>query len=288
MRVLVFGASGQVGRELCKTAPERAEVTAFDEGQLDIRESDRLARMLRESEPAVVINCAAFTNVDGAESAPADAMAINGFAPGTIAEACVEVGARLIHLSTDYVFDGAASAPYTLDATPNPLNVYGATKLEGERRVLQSRCNAVVVRTAWVHSASGANFVKTAVRALTSASRMRVVDDQIGTPTRARHLASALWRIADRQNVSGVQHFTDAGVASWYDVAVAVEETLAVERCVPDGAGVDPISTRDRPSAARRPAYSVLDKHASWTTIGYVPPHWRVGVEASVRELIHA
>lgn len=287
-RVLVLGARGQVGTELCKTAPHDVELTALDEAQLDIRESDAVARTIRDVGPSLVINCAAFTNVDRAETAEADAMAINGAAVGSIAGACADADARLIHLSTDYVFDGDARTPYAVDAAPRPLNVYGASKLEGERQVLRSGCRGVVLRTAWVHSGVGMNFVKTAVRLLTSGTPMRVVADQTGTPTRARHLATALWCLGEREAISGTLHFTDAGVASWYDVAVVVAAVLANESRLADGAGVEPISTAERPSPAKRPMYSVLDTRDSWKEIGYTPPHWRVGVEASVRELTDA
>ena len=242
---------------------------------------------MREASPTVVINCAAHTNVDGAETAADEAMAANGVAPGIIADSCKEVGARLLHISTDYVFDGGAHEPYAVDAVVGPINVYGATKLEGERRVLARGGNAAVVRTAWLHSGVGTNFVKTAARLLGSGKPMRVVDDQVGTPTRARHLAQALWCLAGNP-ATGLLHFTDAGVASWYDVAVAVMETLASEGRLPVGASVEPIRSSERPSVAKRPAYSVLDKHDSWRAIGYTPPHWRVGVAASTRELMNA
>ncbi len=151
-RVLVFGASGQVGSELLAAAPGDAHVTALDVGDADIRDPVAVSRVLRQANPGVVINCAAHTNVDGAESAADEAMATNGVAPGIIAESCKDIAARLLHISTDYVFDGRANAPYTLNAAVGPINVYGSTKLEGERRVLAAGGNAAVVRTAWVHS----------------------------------------------------------------------------------------------------------------------------------------
>jgi dTDP-4-dehydrorhamnose reductase len=285
-RVLVFGASGQVGSELLATVPDDAYVTALDVGDADIRDREAVGRVLRQANPSVVINCAAYTNVDGAESAADEAMATNGVAP-IIAESCKAIDARLLHISTDYVFDGRAHAPYAVNAAVGPINVYGSTKLEGERRVLAAGGNAAVVRTAWVHSGVGTNFVKTTVRVLGAGSTMRVVDDQVGTPTRARHLAQALWCLAGSP-VTGLLHFTDAGVASWYDVAAAVMETLALEGRLPVGASVEPIPSSERPSVAKRPAYSVLDKHDSWRAIGYTPPHWRVGVAASTRELLNA
>jgi dTDP-4-dehydrorhamnose reductase len=285
---LILGASGQLGTELQRTAPAGVAVTALDIGDLDICDSAAVGRAIATSRPHVVFNCAAFTNVDGAESARDAAMAANGVAPGLIAAACAEHGARFLHLSTDYVFDGKGSAPYLPDAPTAPLNVYGESKLEGERRVQAANPGAAVVRTAWLHSAIGANFVKTAFRVLGSGSPMRVVDDQIGTPTRARHLASALWSLAHKPAVTGTLHFTDAGVASWFDVAVAVMETLRAANRLPAGADVEPIASSERPAIARRPSYSVLDKHDSWRAIGFVPPHWRDGVIASTHELLNA
>ncbi len=286
-RVLILGVSGQVGSELLGTAPDDVQVTGLDLGDADIRDRAAVFRVLRQANPNVVINCAAHTNVDAAESAVDEAMATNGIAPGIVAEACGETRARLLHISSDYVFDGRAHTPYAVDAAVGPINVYGSSKLEGERRVLAAGGNAAVVRTAWVHSGFGANFVKTTMRVLGAGSPMRVVDDQVGTPTRARNLARALWCLA-ASSVTGPLHFTDAGVASWYDVAVAVMETLASEGRLASGARVEPISSSERPSVARRPSYSLLDKHDSWRAIGYMPPHWRVGVAASTRELLNA
>jgi dTDP-4-dehydrorhamnose reductase len=285
---LILGASGQLGVELQRTAPVGVAIVALDIGDVDIRDRDAVTRAITAARPEAVFNCAAFTNVDGAESARDEAMATNGIAPGIIAAACGQAGTRLLHVSTDYVFNGHASAPYPPSAPPAPANAYGESKLEGERRVLAATHDAAVVRTAWLHSGLGVNFVKTAVRLLGSGSPMRVVDDQIGTPTRARHLAQALWRLADRPEVTGILHFTDAGVASWFDVAVAVMDALRAADRLPDGALVEPISSSQRPSVARRPLYSVLDKHDSWRAIGFVPPHWREGVFASTHELLNA
>jgi dTDP-4-dehydrorhamnose reductase len=247
-----------------------------------------VARAIADARPDVVINCAAFTNVDGAETHVDDAMEANGIAPGVIAEAAAREGVRVIHLSTDYVFDGCANTPYSPDAAVAPINVYGATKLEGERRVLSAARESVVVRTAWVHSGGGTNFVRTAVRMLSAGRPMLVVDDQLGTPTRAHHLAKALWHLTDRVGLRGVLHFTDAGIASWFDVAVTVLETLERANRLGVGATVTPISSDQFPTAARRPRFSVLNKHESWSAIGYLPPHWRHGVVDSTHELMNA
>ena len=288
LRALIFGASGQVGSALQQTAPPSVAVVAHDLDKTDIRDRAAVTRAIVDVRPDVVINCAAFTNVDGAEARADEAMEANGAAPGVIAEVAAKASVRFIHLSTDYVFDGRAHTPYRPDAAVAPINVYGATKLEGERRVLSAAPESVVVRTAWVHSGGGVNFVRTAVRLLSAGTPMRVVDDQIGTPTRARHLADALWRVTDHPELRGLLHFTDAGVASWFDVAVTVLETL--ERADRRGAGaaVTPIRSDQFPTAARRPQFSVLDKHESWNAIGYLPPHWRQGIIDSTHELLNA
>lgn len=287
-RALILGASGQVGSALQTTAAASTFIVAHDLDQTDIRDRSAVARAIAESKPDLVINCAAFTNVDGAESRANEAMEANGVAPGVIAEASSAAGVRLIHISTDYVFDGCAHTPYVTGAAVGPINVYGATKLEGERRVLSAAPESVIVRTAWVHSGGGVNFVRTVVRLLAKGTPMRVVDDQIGTPTRATHLAEALWRIADLPNVRGLLHFTDAGVASWFDVAMTVRETLEAAGRLGEGGAVTPIPSDQFPTAARRPRYSVLDKHDSWKAIGYQPPQWRKGIIDSTRELMNA
>lgn len=288
MRVLILGGSGQVGTALQRSAPTNATIVAPSSHEADFRNTATLSVIVRDAAPAIIINCAAFTRVDDAESAVDDAFLINAIAPQQLADAATSAQARLVHVSTDYVFDGAGPAPYRVDATPAPLSVYGHSKLAGERAVLAHCPNATVVRTAWVHSGGGVNFVATAVRMLTAGKVMRVVDDQVSTPTRASHLAQALWTLAFRSDVRGLQHFTDAGVASWYDVAQCVLETLTECDAAPSSALVQPVSSAEFPRAAARPATSLLDKHSSWTALGFTPPHWRVGVAASTRELLNA
>jgi dTDP-4-dehydrorhamnose reductase len=286
-RALLFGASGQVGTALQQTIPPSWTVAAHDL-ETDIRQEAAVAAAIDRERPDVIINCAAFTNVDGAESNEKDAHEVNAIAPGIIAGVAARAGVRVIHISTDYVFDGQAHTPYPPDAPTSPLNVYGRTKLEGEERVRRAAPSSAIVRTAWVHSACGSNFVRTAVRHLTAGRAMRVVDDQIGTPTRAANLATALWCLAERPAVAATLHFTDAGVASWFDVATVVLETLRQAGRLPDGASVTPIPTSEFPLPAQRPAYSVLDKHDSWHALGYVPAHWRDGIIQSTSELLNA
>ena len=288
MRVLILGGSGQVGKALQLSAPVDATIIAPSSREADLRNRDTLADIVRDCAPDVVINCAAFTRVDDAETEIFEAQHINRGAPLVLAEAAATIGARFLHVSTDYVFDGAGGAPYRTDAAVSPLNVYGQSKVAGEIAVRNLETNAAIVRTAGIHSGGGVNFVATAVRLLTGGQVMRVVDDQVSTPTRAAHLAQALWALASRNDVRGILHFTDAGVASWYDVAHCVLDTLVECHAAPAGARVQPVSSTEFPRPAMRPAVSLLDKHASWTTLGFVPPHWRVGVAASTRELLHA
>jgi dTDP-4-dehydrorhamnose reductase len=287
-RLLILGGSGQVGGAIRRTVPPSWNVVSHDVAETDIRSESAVAAAIADVRPDTIVNCAAYTNVDGAESHADEARELNATAAGVVARASRSGRVRLIHLSTDYVFDGRAASPYPPDAPADPLGVYGRTKLEGERSVIANAPSSAIVRTAWVHSGGGASFVGTAVRALLAGRDMRVVDDQIGTPTRADELATALWRLADRPDVAGLLHFTDAGVASWYDVAVVVLETLQSAGRLAETATVSPIATSDYPTPARRPLYSVLDKHDSWRSIGYTPPHWRHGVIASTLELLNA
>jgi dTDP-4-dehydrorhamnose reductase len=287
-RLLLFGGLGQVGTALRGKAPSSWDVASHDVGETDIRDERAVRDAIARLHPDVIVNCAAYTNVDGAESHEDEARALNVDAANNVARAAAAADVRLIHLSTDYVFDGTAASPYRPDAATGPLNVYGRTKLAGEQCVRATAPNSAIMRTAWVHSGGASNFVATAVRHLTAGRAMRVVDDQIGTPTRADELATALWHLADRPDVAGILHFTDAGVASWFDVAVAVLETLRAADRLPGGASVTPIASADYPTPARRPAFTVLDKHDSWASIAYVPPHWRAGVVASTSEFLNA
>lgn len=289
MRILLLGASGQVGQALITSKAADVQITAPDSREVDLRDGNSAQQAVLETRPHVVFNCSAFTRVDDAEgNFSGDAMALNATTPGLLATAARDVGARFIHLSTDYVFDGDGSAPYATDARVNPLNVYGKSKLLGETSVLQNNPDALVVRTAWVHSGSGVNFIATAVNLFLKGKVMHVVDDQVSTPTRALHLANALWLSLSRPDMKGLHHFTDAGVASWYDVAWCVLDTLQRDGMREPGTNVIPVPTSAFPRPAQRPRISLLDKHATWSALGMTPQHWRVGVAASTRELANA
>ena len=287
MRVLVTGAGGQVGRLLRATCPDGIELVACAHGELDIGDAHAVRRTLERVKPATVINAAAYTAVDKAESEPALAQRINGEGPSHLAAGAAACGARLVHISTDFVFDGTASSPYRPEAHPNPLGVYGATKLQGERAVLEALPDrSVIVRTAWVYAAEGKNFVHTMLRLMRERGAVRVVADQVGTPTAARPLAEVLWQIVVRAEIQGIHHWTDAGVASWYDFAVAIAEEGAALGVLPSGVTVTPIATEEYPTPARRPTYSVLDKR-SLMTLGLHPVHWRQRLRETLKEIAH-
>ena len=287
MRILVTGAGGQVGRSLASEAPGGTELLTCGHQDLDVADSAAVLAYVSRHKPDVIINTAAYTAVDRAESEPDGARRINADGPRYLAEAARSSGARLIHISTDFVFDGAASVPYAPEAVPNPLNVYGATKLAGERAVLETlpgRC--VVLRTAWVYAAVGSNFVRTMLRVMKVNGSARVVADQVGTPTAARALAATLWQIATQPEITGIHHWTDAGTASWYDFAVAVAEEGALLGLLGADVAVTPIATAEYPTPARRPCYSVLDKK-SLTSRGFVQLHWRKQLRSVLREIAH-
>ncbi|HEV7137342.1 MAG TPA: dTDP-4-dehydrorhamnose reductase [Steroidobacteraceae bacterium] len=284
-QVLITGAAGQVGRMLLETRPDGFEAIACTHADLDIGAGEAVRELIGRLRPAVIINAAAYTAVDKAEAEPDSARRINAEGPGHLAAAAGECGARLIHISTDFVFDGAASVPYRPDSATHPLSVYGRTKRDGERAVLEALPErATVVRTAWVYAATGANFMRTMLRVMQGNRAVRVVADQVGTPTAARGLAEVLWKIAGNPDIRGIHHWTDAGVASWYDFAVAIAEEGAELGLLPAEVTVAPIATADYPTPARRPAYSVLDK-SSLAALGLTPVHWRQRLRAVLKEI---
>lgn len=283
MKVLLAGANGQLGRALAASAPAGIKLVALPRTGLDLADHAAIAAVVAHHAPALVINAAAYTQVDKAESEPDLAMAVNAVAPGLLAAAAATAGARFIHVSTDFVFAGDSATAYQPDLPAAPLGVYGATKWQGEQAVRAAHARALIVRTAWVYDATGANFLRTMLRLMATRDEVRVVADQIGTPTHAASLARALWAL-DAAQASGTLHWTDAGVASWYDFAVAIhEEALALgllKRRIP----VVPIATSDYPTPARRPAMSVLDKRATWAITG-VAQHWRQELRAALQHV---
>jgi dTDP-4-dehydrorhamnose reductase len=225
MKVLITGCEGQVGQALRLTMPSDCTGLWYAREDFDLGNSQRMPAALQREKPDLVINAAAYTKVDHAESDSDQAMAINGVAVAELAKLCAQFGAKLVQFSTDFVFDGTQSHPYAANAATNPSNVYGESKLAGERAALAFPGN-LVIRTAWVYAAHGRNFVKTMLELMVSRDELAVVSDQVGTPTHALSLAAATWRLIEA-NASGLHQFTDAGVASWYDFAVAIQEEAA-------------------------------------------------------------
>lgn len=283
--VLLTGAGGQLGRELQLAAPAGLTLVSLGRGALDISKPTEVRRVFDEVRPAWVLNAAAYTAVDRAETEEALALRINAEGAGNLAAACVTHGAGLVHVSTDFVFDGESSHPYAPDATPAPLGAYGRSKLEGERAVLAAHPEALIVRTGWVYSRFGSNFVKTMLRLMAERDSLSVVCDQVGTPTWARGLAQILWAAVDRPRLQGIYHWSDAGVCSWYDFAVAIAEDALAVGLLPRTPEVRPIPASDYPTAARRPAYSVLNKQQSWRDLAVAPIHWRVQLRAMLQDL---
>ena len=287
MKILVTGSAGQVGWELQRAKPEGVTLLAMSRAELDITDRAQVAAVIAEARPDWVINASAYTAVDKAESEPELAAAINAEGAGNLAEAAREQGARLVQISTDFIFDGSHSTPYQSSDSTCPLGVYGATKLAGERQV-QSVFgdDALIIRTAWVYSAHGHNFVKTMLRLMAERDTLSVVQDQVGTPTWAAELARVIY-LAIAQSCRGVFNWTDAGVASWYDFAVAIEQLGREVGLLSRPTGIHPIPASAYPTPATRPAYSVLDKDSLREAINYTGLHWRVALEQMLKEVQH-
>lgn len=281
MRALIVGGNGQLGRALAASAPAGAEIASHDIATLDITDRAAVDARVAEMAPDLLLNAAAYTAVDKAENDEQAAYAVNATAVGVLAAAARAGGARFVHVSTDFVFDGRSGSPYAPDMTPNPLGAYGRTKLAGERL---AGVDALIVRTAWVYAPTGGNFVRTMLRLMAERPEVRVVADQIGTPTYAPALAAALWSLAG-QGVRGIHHYTDSGVASWYDFAVAIQEEAIATGLLAREVRVIPIATDEFPTPARRPAYSVLDTRSTVTALGRPAPHWRVNLREMMRTI---
>jgi dTDP-4-dehydrorhamnose reductase len=283
--VIVTGAAGQLGSELLASVPPGVDCVALSRAQLDICDPRAVGDALARTGAAVLINAAAYTAVDRAEEEPALAARANRDGPAVLAAACGEHGCRMLHLSTDFVFDGESSHPYRPGDPTGPLGAYGAGKLAGEQAVLAALPAALVLRTGWVYSRFGGNFVKTMLRLMGQREQLAVVCDQVGTPTWAHGLARALWAAVERPGLCGIYHWSDAGVCSWYDFAVAIAEEAQPLGLLQRPVAVRPIPAADYPTPARRPAFSVLDKSASWRDLALEGVHWRVQLRRMLKEL---
>jgi dTDP-4-dehydrorhamnose reductase len=273
--VLVLGGGGQVASAVVAAARAQHQVVVRTRAELDIGDAKAVARALSETAAEWLINAAAYTAVDLAEDQPNQAIAVNDTAVGVLAAAASTAGCRLLHLSTDFVFDGNSNRAYLPDDRTNPLSVYGESKLGGERRVLNGAGSGIVLRTAWVYAAAGRNFALTMLRLMREKEQVSVVCDQIGTPTWAAGIAAAIWGLVEAGAAAGVYHWTDLGVASWYDFAVAIQDEALARGLLSRAVPVIPISSAAYPTRARRPAFSVLDTAATRALIKVPARHWR-------------
>jgi dTDP-4-dehydrorhamnose reductase len=275
VKVIVTGADGQVGRALLETAPRNSRVAALARRDLDITDAPAVHATLERERPDWIFNAAAYTAVDRAEADPGQAHRVNALGAALVAKAATEVRCRVLQISTDFVFSGEQSRPYRPGAATAPINVYGASKLAGENAVIyETDGHALIVRTSWVYSDRGQNFVLRMLELMRTKQELTIVADQVGSPTWATSLARALWAMADR-DLSGIHHWSDAGVASWYDFAVAIHDEALARRLLERSTVLRAIRTDEYPVAARRPAYSVLDSRSAADCVGTAPSHWR-------------
>ncbi len=280
MRVLITGANGQVGTALQRTAPAHFDLNAIGSEDCDLTDSAMLRARLVVEAPDVIVNAAAYTAVDQAESDEAYAAEVNAAAVGVMVQALQESGGRLVHISTDFVFDGESARAYLPEDKRNPLSAYGRTKAAGEDLIRESD---LCVRTSWVYAAGGNNFVRTMLRLMAERDEIGVVADQIGGPTWATSLAQVIWQLVDKQ-ASGTFHYSDAGVASWYDFAVAIAEEAGTLGLLEKPPTILPIMTSDYPTPAKRPRFSLLDSGSTHSTIGSEPTHWRLNLRRMLAE----
>ena len=284
MNILVTGANGQLGCEMQRLGAVSPNNYIFtDVVELDITNADAVMNAVKAASVDIIVNCAAYTNVDKAESDEATAELINATAVGNLAKAMKEVGGTLFHVSTDYVFGCDGNTPRTEDMPLNPLGVYGRTKLHGEQAIAESGCKALVFRTAWLYSEFGNNFLKTMMRLTAEREQLNVVFDQVGTPTYAGDLALAIFSIIEAgvyEGNEGIYHFSNEGVCSWYDFAVEIANVAGNTNC-----RINPCHSCEFPSPVTRPPYSVLDKTKIKNAFDIDIPHWRESMEYCIKRI---
>ena len=285
MRVFITGSdSGQLHWELLRTCPENVEIVSVSP-RLDLYDVPAIHSTLNELAPDAIINAAAYTAVDKAESESDNAYAINSVAVEQLALAAQRLNARMLHVSTDFVFGPGNGSPFATDASTAPVSVYGCSKLAGEQALMATLPeHGTIIRTAWVYSSHGNNFVKTMLRLMQERGEVGVIADQVGTPTWAYSLSLALWRALEVQ-ASGMLHWTGAGAASWYDFAVAIAEEGTELGLIDRPVVVNALTTEQYPTPASRPAYSVLQLHDTWQQLNLTPPQWRTDLRTMLREL---
>ena len=307
LKILLTGKNGQIGHELSRLLPQLGEVVAVDFDELDLLKPEQIRRAIRSVHPNLIVNAAAFTAVDQAETDRAAALAVNAGAPAVIAEEAKKIGAALVHFSSDYVFDGSKSVPYEEDDPPNPLSYYGKTKLAGDLAIQNSGVPHLIIRTAWVYGTWGKNFLLTILRLATQREEIRIVKDQTGAPTWSREIAAATMRIlnqlsggesaiASLSSLGGIYHLTAAGATNWSEFAQAILDlagqasasaswfTAATEGRPIIARRIIPITTAEYPTAARRPAYSVLSNLRCRRTFGFALPDWKAQLQSAMTQ----
>lgn len=283
--ILVTGAKGQLGNELHLVVEDNDKINQYfftDVSELDITDKSAVTAFLESNKIDIVVNCAAYTNVDKAEYDRENANLINHIGPKNLAEACKERNGFLIHISTDYVFDGTKNTPYTETEETKPLGVYGETKLRGENAIINSGCEYLIIRTSWLYSSFGKNFLKTMQKLTSEKESIKVVFDQVGTPTYAGDLANVIHKIImnnDKDIKNQIYHFSNEGVCSWYDFAVVINEAFG-HNCK-----VLPCHSDEFPSKVTRPNYSVLDKTKIKNVLGIDIQHWRESMEKCIKPI---
>lgn len=280
--ILVTGANGQLGKEIkqLESAYPEFRFIFLSREDLPIHHFELVRNFFKGYSPQFLINCAAYTAVDKAESEKDLAFQVNGEAVGVLAAVCKEYGTKFIHISTDYVFDGNGTEPYTTESATNPQSVYGASKLQGEKEAMQYNPDSMIIRTSWVYSEFGKNFVKTMLKLMSEKEELNVVSDQIGSPTYAADLAAVIMQvIASGKWIPGMYHFSNAGVISWYDFALAIKE-LSGKTC-----RVIPIPGSQYPTPAKRPAYSVMDTSRLFNSFGLTPKNWKDSLQVCLKKL---
>ncbi|MDN3389534.1 dTDP-4-dehydrorhamnose reductase [Pseudoalteromonas sp. APC 3691] len=271
MNVLIIGKNGQVAWELQQTCPSHITAHAYGRNEINITDPQSIERVIKQLNPAVIINASAYTAVDKAESEQDEAYLINATAVELLAKAATKHSIRLLHISTDFVFDGTKNTPYTVDDKTNPINVYGASKLAGEQAI-KAHCpvNSAIVRTSWVYSSHGNNFVKTMLRLMAEKEQLSVVCDQVGCPTNAKGLAQYLWQLTELPKLDEIYHYSDLGVASWYDFAVAIQDIAFEQDKLKKKILIKPIPSSGYPTPAKRPIFSLIQQ-----TQCIPNKHWR-------------
>ena len=284
-KILVTGANGQLGNEMRKLAPiSKTNTFIFtDIEELDITNQEAIRILIQQEQIGIIVNCAAYTNVDKAEDDSEMSNLINNKAVENLAIVCQEIGATLIHVSTDYVFQGTKNTPCRENEQTNPLGVYGQTKLAGEQSVQKSGCRYLIFRTAWLYSAFGSNFVKTMIRLTHEREKLSVVFDQVGTPTYAGDLAALIFQTIETkqyETLNGIYHYSNEGVCSWYDFAIEIAALAAHDTC-----DIQPCHSDELPSKVKRPAFSVLDKTKVKADFNCKVPHWKASLQKCMKEL---